>query len=143
MSFFDDDFLSAQFTDAVAHPFGAHGIGNQFDAVCAFLFEGDLDHFRIDMQAIDNHFRIDVILQERMSGHTRFTMMESPLRIEEMGDMRCLGFSQLAAKSIRMPDRKHDAVIETILFECRRISGLRRIGYQTDQAAAQVLPFAH
>ncbi|MPM95952.1 hypothetical protein SDC9_143108 [bioreactor metagenome] len=78
-----------------------------------------------------------------MSGHTGLTVMESPLRIEEVSDVRCLGLLQLPAPSIRMPDRKHDAVIQAILFEGSSITRLRRIGDQADQSAAQVLPPAH
>ena len=128
----DDDFLAAQFTDTVAHPLCTHRVGDQFDAVSTFLLEGYFHHFRVDMEAVHNHFHIDIFLQEGMPGHTRFTVMETSLRIIEMGDVEAFDCFNCGSDGIRMADRQNDAVVCAILFEGRGIARFRCIGYQTE-----------
>ena len=82
---------SAEAGRTIGHMAGAHGVGNQQDALDVFGLKREFNHLGAEVNLIANHFGTEIIQEQSGTHKPDIAVMERGLLIAEMGEVTASG----------------------------------------------------
>ena len=87
----DFDLQRTEAKTPIAHAGGADGVGDEHGAAWSLAVEKELDHFRVDVDAVGNNIGSEAVVGENCAQDAGLAMIERAHGIESVGGVACSG----------------------------------------------------